>query len=178
MLIFLIMSRVIDQIKTNYLKCQICWARRWLFTLKRVNCNLMFQLLPRKPVISIQSRFDTNSNSKIAQKFQIFFRERKKREECIFAFFFLHILREFIFTGPNFHELLECPKRFHSTRFSHPTVVLCLVKLMTITLLVVPYLICKWKQEVPWFWPSTPTVLQPTWTGNTYKTCSNDMTVV
>ena len=40
----------------------------------------------------------------------------------IFVFFFLHILREFIFTGPNFHELLECPKKFYSTRFSLPTV--------------------------------------------------------
>ena len=58
-------------------------------------------------------------------------------------FFFLHILREFIFTGPNFHELLECPKKFYSTRFSLPTVDLSLVKIMTITLLVVPYLICK-----------------------------------
>ena len=94
MLIFLIMSRVIDQIKTNYLKCQICWARRWLFTLKPVNCNLMFQLLPRKPVISIQSRFDTNSNIKIAQKFQIFFRERKKKERNEFSCFSF-----FIFCG-------------------------------------------------------------------------------
>lgn len=61
----------------------------------------------------------------------------------MFVFVFLHILWEFIFTGPNFHELLESPKKFHSTHFSHPTVVLCLVKLMTITLLVVQYLICK-----------------------------------
>lgn len=40
----------------------------------------------------------------------------------MFVFFFLHILWEFIFTGPNFHELLESPKKFHSTRFSHPMV--------------------------------------------------------
>ena len=127
----------------------------------------------RYKVVSIRTQ-----TVKLHKSFKFFSEKEKKREEWIFVFFFLHILREFIFTGPNFHELLECPKRFHSARFSHPTVVLCLVKLMTITLLVVPYLICKWKQEVPWFWPSTPTVLQPTWTGNTYKTCSNDMTVV
>ena len=60
------MYRVIDQTRTNYLTCQICWVRRWLFTLKRVKLQLNVLVAATET-----GHFDTNSSSEIAQKFRL-----------------------------------------------------------------------------------------------------------